>query len=173
MTGRHVTTAITMIVLCMILVIAGVVGFNSLFATLPNSDEEQPTAAPSESCAVEPVEKGRRLRSRQVVVNVYNAGTRGGLAGTTMDALRARGFRGGTIGNAPEGTKLRRVQVWIVEGEEDAGRLVARQFVPKTPVETVDTELADGIDVVVGNKFGSLKRAPRSIKVKQEVEGTC
>ena len=173
MTGRHVTTAITMVVLCMILVIAGVVGFNSLFAPLPNSDEEQPTAAPSESCAVEPVKKGRRLRSRQVVVNVYNAGTRGGLAGTTMDALRARGFRGGTIGNAPEGTKLQRVQVWIVEGEEDAGRLVARQFGPKTPVETVDTELADGIDVVVGNKFGSLKRAPRSIKVKQEVEGTC
>ena len=87
MTGRHVTTAITMVVLCMILVIAGVVGFNSLFAPLPNSDEEQPTAAPSESCAVEPVEKGRRLRSRQVVVNVYNAGNRGGLAGTTAVPL--------------------------------------------------------------------------------------
>jgi len=166
-----VTTAITMVVLCMILVIASVVGFNALFAPLPGDDE--PAAAPSESCAVEPVQEGRRLRSRQVVVNVFNAGTRGGLAGTTMDALRGRGFRGGTIGNAPEGTKLRRVQVWIEEGEEDAGRLVARQFGPKTPVLTPDDDLANGIDVVVGNNFRTLKRAPRSIKVAQEVEGTC
>ncbi len=172
MTGRHVTTAITMVVLCMILVVAAVVGFNTLFAPLPGEDEE-PAASPSESCAVEPVEEGRRLRSRQVVVNVFNAGTRAGLAGSTMDALRSRGFRGGTIGNAPEGTKVRRVQVWIAEGEEDAGRLVARQFGPKTPVLTPEDDIVSGIDVVVGNQFRSLKRAPRSIKVAQEVEGTC
>lgn len=171
MTRRHVTTAITMIVLCMILVVAGVVGFNALFAPLPG--REEPTAAPSESCAVAPVREGRRLRSGQVVVNVFNAGTRGGLAGTTMDALRARGFRGGTIDNAPDGTKLRRVQVWITDGEEDAGRLVARQFGPRTPVLTPDTDLADGVDVVVGNGLDRLKRAPLSVKVTQETEGTC
>jgi hypothetical protein len=161
-----------MVVLCTILVVAAVVGFNTLFAPLPGDDEE-PAAAPSKSCAVEPVEEGRRLRSRQVVVNVFNAGTRAGLAGTTMDALRARGFRGGTIGNAPDGTKVQRVQVWIAAGEEDAGRLVARQFGPRTPVQTPDDDAVDGIDVVVGNKFRSLKRAPRSIKVQVEVEGTC
>lgn len=172
MTGRHVTTAITMTVLCLILVIAGVVGFKALFAPLPGRDE-QPSAAPSESCAVEPVEKGRRLRSGQVVVNVFNAGTRGGLAGTTMDALRERGFRGGTIGNAPDGTKVRRVQVWIAEGEKDAGRLVARQFGPKTPVLSPQDDPVAGIDVVVGNSFRALKRAPRSIKVEREVQGTC
>lgn len=172
MTGRHVTTAITMLVLCLILVGAGVVGFNALLAPLPGSDEE-PTAAPSESCAVEPVREGRMLRSRQVVVNVFNAGSRGGLAGTTMDALRERGFRGGTIGNAPDGTKVRRVQVWVADGEEDAGRLVARQFGPQTPVVTPDEDVVAGVDVVVGNKFRSLKRAPRSIKVERTVEGTC
>lgn len=161
-----------MVVLCMILVVAAVVGFNTLFAPLPGEGEE-PAAAPSESCAVEPVKEGRRLRSGQVVVNVFNAGTRGGLAGTTMDALRARGFRGGTIGNAPDGTKVRRVQVWIAAGEEDAGRLVARQFGPRTPLLTPDDDAVDGIDVVVGNQFRSLKRAPRSIRVQVEVEGTC
>lgn len=172
MTGRHVTTALTMTVLCLILVVAGVVGFNALFAPLPERDEE-PSAAASETCAVEPVKRGRRLRSGQVVVNVFNAGNRGGLAGTTMDALRQRGFRGGTIGNAPEGTKVRRAQVWIAEGEEAAGRLVARQFGPKTPVLTPKVDVADGIDVVVGNGFRALKRAPRSIKVEREVQGTC
>lgn len=172
MTGRHVTTAITMVVLCMILVVAAVVGFNTLFAPLPGEDE-QPAAAPSESCAAEPAKEGRRLRSRQVVVNVFNAGTRAGLAGSTMDALRARGFRGGTIGNAPDGTKVRRVQVWVAEGEEDAGRLVARQFGPRTPVETPEVDMVSGVDVVVGNQFRSLKRAPRSIEVEQAVDGTC
>ena len=171
MTGRHVTTAVTLVVLCMILVVAAVVGFNALFAPLPGDDE--PAAAPSESCAVEPVKEGRRLRSRQVVVNVFNAGTRAGLAGTTMDALRARGFRGGTIGNAPDGTKVRRVQVWVAAGEEDAGRLVARQFGRRTPVKTQDDDAVDGIDVVVGNQLRSLKPAPRSVKVQVEVEGTC
>lgn len=171
MTGRHVTTAITMVVLCMVLVIAAVVGFNALFAPLPGDDE--PAAAPSDSCEVEPVPEGRRLRTRQVVVNVFNAGSRAGLAGSTMDELRRRGFRGGTIGNAPDGTKLRRVQVWVEKGEEDAGRLVALQFGPKTPVITPDTDLADGIDVVVGNNLRGLKRAPRSIKVEEEVQGTC
>ncbi|HEX4976666.1 MAG TPA: LytR C-terminal domain-containing protein [Nocardioides sp.] len=171
MTGRHVTTAVTMVVLCMIVVVAAVVGFNTLFAPLPGDDE--PAAAPSPTCAVPPAKEGRRLRSGQVVVNVFNAGTRGGLAGTTLDALRERGFRGGTIGNAPEGTKLRRVQVWVTEGEEDAGRLVARQFGRRTPVVTPDTDLVAGVDVVVGNKFRSLAPAPRSVKVRQEAEGTC
>lgn len=172
MTGRHVTTAITMVVLCLIVAVAAVVGFNALFAPLPGMDEE-PAAAPSETCAVEPVDKGRRLHSRQVVVNVFNAGTRAGLAGATMDALRARGFRGGTIDNAPEGTSVRRVQVWAAPGEEDAGRLVARQFGRRTPVTTPEVDPVAGIDVVVGDRFRTLRRAPRSVEVRQEAESTC
>ena len=46
MTSRHVTTAVTMAVLCGILVIGAVVGFNTLFAPLPGSDDE-PSAAES------------------------------------------------------------------------------------------------------------------------------
>lgn len=171
MTGRHVTTAVTMIVLCLIVVGAAVVGFNALFAPLPGGDDA-PAAAPSPTCE-EPADSSRRLRSGEVVVNVFNAGTRAGLAGTTMDALRARGFRGGTIDNAPEGTRVRRAQVWIAAGEEDAGRLVARQFGRNTPVLTPDVDPVDGIDVVVGNSFRSLKRAPSSIVVRQEAASTC
>jgi hypothetical protein len=173
MTTRHLTTAVTMAVLCVILVIGAVVGFNALFAPLPGSEEEQPAAAPTESCVVEPVRKGRKLRTGQVVVNVFNGGTRAGLAGQTMDALRSRGFQGGQIGNAPRKNKVKRVQIWIEEGEEAAGRLVARQFGPKTPVMTPKEDLANGVDVVVGNNYRTLQKGPRFVVVKQPPENTC
>lgn len=171
MTGRHVTTAVTMVTLCVILAIGAVVGFNTLFAPLPGDDE--PAAAPTPSCVVEPVKRGKRLRTGQVVVNVFNGGTRAGLAGQTMDALRGRGFRGDQIGNAPDGTKVRRAQIWVEDGEEDAGRLVARQFGRGTRVVTPEEDLANGVDVVVGNGYRGLVRAPRSVVVKQAPEGGC
>jgi hypothetical protein len=172
MTRRHLTTAVTLVVLLVILVIAGVVGFNALFAPLPGSDE--PTAAaPSPSCTAEPT--GGRLRTKDVAVNVFNAGTRAGLAGSTYDALRSRGFKGGEIGNAPS-AKVRRAQVWIVEGEEDAGKLVARQLGKKAKPHLVSAEedLGDGVDLVVGNGFRKLVRgAPRSVKVSKTSGDSC
>ena len=159
MTTRHVTTAVTLVALCVIVMIGAVVGFNALFAPLPGAEDE-PSA-----------KKRERLRSDEVTVNVFNAGTRSGLAGATVDAFRARGFRGGLIGNAPSDTKVRRAQVWIVEGEEHAGRLVARQLGPRTPVVTEEEDLGDGVDVLVGNGFRALVRAPRSIVVKVDASG--
>ena len=169
MTRRHVTTAVTLVVLLVILVIAGVVGFNALFAPLPEAGAPTPAASPSPSCTEKPT-KGR-LRTKDVTVNVFNAGTRAGLAGSTYDALRSRGFKGGQIGNAPS-AKVRRAQVWIVEGEEDAGRLVARQLGKKAKphVVSADEDLGDGVDLVVGNGFRKLARAPRSVKVTQPTD---
>ncbi len=169
MTRRHVTTAVTLVVLLVILTIAGVVGFNALFAPLPGAGEQTPAAAPSPSCTEQPAKS--RLRTKDVTVNVFNAGTRAGLAGSTYDALRNRGFKGGQIGNAPS-AKVRRAQVWIVEGEEDAGRLVARQLAKKAKPHLVsaDEDLGDGVDLVVGNGFRKLVRAPRSVKVTQPTD---
>jgi hypothetical protein len=165
MTRRHVTTAITLVVLCVLLVVAAVTGFNALFAPLPSGDDE-PSVSPSPTCEPGP-KKGERLTADDVRVSVFNAGGRAGLAGSTYDEFRDRGFVGGRIGNAPNGTKVRRAQVWIVEGEEDAGRLVARQVARKAKPHVVKAknDLSDGIDVVVGDGFRGLVKAPRSVKV--------
>lgn len=171
MTRRHLTTAVTLAVLCVILVLGAVVGFNALFAPLPGSNDE-PTATPSPTCEAVPVKKGQRLRSRQVTVNVFNAGSRSGLASATIDKFRARGFRGGEIGNAPSGSKVRRAQVWVTAEEKAAGKLVARQIGPRVPVVTPDEDLAEGVDVVVGDGFRALVKAPRSIVVKK-AQGGC
>lgn len=169
MSTRHLTTGITLVVLCVIVAFGAIIGSNALFAPLPGAEDES-TAAASPTCETSP-KKRERLSSDEVTVNVFNAGTRSGLAGATVDAFRLRGFRGGLIGNAPDGAKVRRAQVWIADGEEAAGRLVARQLGPRTPVVTPDEDLGDGIDVVVGNGFRALVRAPRSIVVKVDTSG--
>ena len=173
MSSRHLTTAVTMAALCVILVIGAVVGFNTLFAPLPGAEDE-PSAAASPTCDPSTVKEGERLRSTQVTVNVYNAGDRSGLAGAVSDSFRSRGFVTGQIGNAPKGSKVVRAQVWVAEGEEGAGRLVARQIGPRVPVVTPDEDLADGVDVLVGNGYRGLARnAPRSIVVKSDQTDAC
>jgi hypothetical protein len=168
MASRHVTTAVTLLVLVAILVLGVVVGVRELFAPLPGSEgsADEPAAAESPTCDPEAPQARVRLTSREVTVNVYNAGSRAGLAGQTLDTLTSRGFRPGATGNTE--ARVPRVQVWVVDGEEPAGRLLARNFGPRVPVKTIDAgdDLADGVDVVVGNRMGPLARPVRAIKVK-------
>lgn len=162
MTGRHLTTGITLLLLAGLLAAGFYYGVNQLFA--PLESKQEPVAEPTPSCST--VRKGQTLRSEQVAVNVFNGGIRSGLAGRTLDALANRGFLPGEVGNAPT-QKVRRAQVWIVEGEEAAGRLVALNFGPKTPVKLRKKDLADGgVDVIVGNNFEALKKPKRKIKVR-------
>ena len=159
MASRHLTTAVTLLVLVGILVLGVVVGVRELFAPLPGSEgaSGEPAAEQTESC--DPSGKPDRLTSREVLVNVFNGCNRAGLAGQASNA---------------SGTGVRRVQVWVVEGEEDAGKLVARNFGPRVPVKTVQgaKDLGDGVDVVVGNRLGPLARPVRAIKVEAD-EGAC
>ena len=171
MNSRHVTTAVTLLVLVGILALGLFVGFRELFAPLPGADDE-PVAAPSPTCETQDVQPGQRLRSQQVVVNVFNGGTRAGLASQTLDTLRRRGFKAGEVGNASGDNGVKRVQVWIVAGEETAGRLVARNFGPKVRVVTreADEDLADGVDVVVGNALRRIGPTVRTIRVRGDQE---
>jgi hypothetical protein len=169
MGSRHLVTAVTMMVLVGILVVGAVVGAQKLFAPLPA--ETEPVAEPSPSCTTEAAQ-GDRLRIRDVRVNVFNAGTRTGLAGGTMRDLARRGFRRGEVGNAPRDARVRRVQVWVREGEEAAGRLVARNFGPKVKVVVPkDGDLADGVDVIVGNGYPErLGKKVGGVRVQEPVK---
>jgi hypothetical protein len=157
---RHLTTAVTLLVLVGILIVAGVVGMRSLFAPLP---ADKPSAAASPGCVTKPVRKGQRVSSAQVQVSVFNAGTRSGLANATLASLTRRGFKRGQVGNAPENSKVKVAQVWTTARGDTAARLVARQFGRATRVRTVATDLGPGIDVLVGDDFRRLAKAPRVI----------
>jgi hypothetical protein len=157
-----------MMVLVGILILGAVVGAQQLFAPLPKS---KPVAEPSPSCTIE-AQKGDRLRIQDIRVNVFNGGTESGLAGGTMRDLARRGFIRGEVGNAPADTGVRRVQIWIEDGEEAAGRLVAQNFGPNVKVvKRKGEDLANGVDVIVANAYPEkLGKKVKSVRVRQPVE---
>jgi hypothetical protein len=165
MRRRHVTTAITLLVLVGILVVGVVIGVDKLFAPVPSTEE--PVASPSPTCTVRTVRKGQRVAPRQVQVSVFNGGDRAGLAGKTMRALSRRGFRQGGVGNAPEGVRVRRAQVWTTLRNDDGARLVALQFGRKTPVRFTRRDLGPGVDVVIGDGFDKLAKGKRFVVVRR------
>lgn len=167
MTRRHLTTGVTLVFLVALLVVAAVVGAKALFAPLPDS-QPAASASPSPTCRTKVVRKGQHIRSKQVAVSVFNAGTRARLAERTLTGLARRGFRRGEAGNAPAKVDLRFVQVWTTKKHDAAARLVAAQFGKHTLVRVVDRNLGPGVDVVLGNDFRGLEKAPRSLTVSKK-----
>jgi hypothetical protein len=158
--GRHLTTAVTLLVLLAILAAGALWGARALFAPLPSAE---PSARSTPTCATRAVKKGQRVTAAQVQVSVFNAGTRPGLAEETLVSLTKRGFKAGTVGNAPETSTVKRAQVWTTVANDTSARLVARQFGRSTTIRRVRVDLGPGVDVVVGNELGKLAKAKRSI----------
>jgi hypothetical protein len=163
MTRRHITTAITMLLLCGILVLGLVVGYKSLFSTSPSAGS---TGTLGPACKTEKPHKGTRVKSKQVQVSVFNRGNRAGLAAQTLDALARRGFQRGQIGNAPSSAHVKNLQVWTTRKHDVTAKLVALQFGRAIRVHLHKLNLGPGIDVVVGNGYRGLVKAPRSLRVK-------
>lgn len=167
---RHLITAITMLALCGILVLGAVTGWRSMFAEVPSIGGESPDASPSEDCITKRLRAGQQIRSEQVRVSVFNSGDRDGLADSTLRALKRRGFVPGDVGNAPADTKVQKAEVWSTEADYPEARLVARQLGRKVRVRFADDELGVGVDVIVGDGFTGLVKAPRRIKVREPAE---
>ena len=65
---------------------------------------------------------------------------------------------------------MRIVRVLAPSRNDPAAQLVARQFGPDTLVQPRGQDLGPGVDVIVGDKFAGLVKAPR--KLKAETAGT-
>ena len=169
MTRRRLTAGITMLVLVGILVAGAVMGWRFLVGGTGSAADPAAEASPS-ACVSADTAGPQRLRSEQVRVSVYNAGSRSGMANSTLDALLRRGFVAGDAANAPDGVKVRWVQVWTTEEDDPRARLVALQFGKRTRVVVTEEELGPGVDVIVGNRFDRLKKAPRSVRLESAAE---
>lgn len=166
MARRAITSAVTLLVLLGLLVVAAVWGWNALFSAVPGED----TTPADGTCTTEQLRAGDRIRSKQVRVSVFNAGTRSGLAGQTLEALTRRGFLEGETDNAPADVDVVRVQVWSTVENDPRARLVARQFGKKVPVRFADEDLGPGIDVIVGDKYRRLVKAPKALEISTAQE---
>lgn len=146
MTGA-LKSALTLAVLGLLVVVAAVWGWAALTEPLP---EDEPVAI----CEDTDVPAGGEVRRDQVVVSVFNGSKRSGLAGSTMAQLVERGFVEGDVGDAP--LPATSTQIWSSEPTNPAVLLVQQQF-KQAQIVTGDP-LGEGIVVVVGEKFKTLKK---------------
>ncbi|HSE09100.1 MAG TPA: LytR C-terminal domain-containing protein [Nocardioidaceae bacterium] len=168
MRRQQLVTATTMMILIGVLVTASMWGWKALFAPVPAVDVV--SEDPSPTCTTEQVKAGQKIKAGQVKVSVFNSSNRSGLAGQTMDLLVERGFVGGDIGNAPSDVDVRRVEIWSTIENDARAKLVARQFGKSVKVRYKDLDLGVGVDVIVGDRLKGLKRAPKTLLVKNSVD---
>ncbi|MFC9427197.1 LytR C-terminal domain-containing protein [Streptomyces sp. NPDC056987] len=97
-------------------------------------------------------------RPGQITVNVYNATPREGLAKTTADELRKRGFVIGKVGNAPETYDKKVPGAGILLGattaSDSALTVLGTQL--KGATSKADTRTTKDVDLIIGTAFKAL-----------------
>ncbi|OQR60793.1 hypothetical protein B6E66_28815 [Streptomyces maremycinicus] len=103
----------------------------------------------------------------QITVNVFNATTRSGLAKTTADELRKRGFKIGEVGNATKQYDKKVAGTGMLLGP--ASSLNTSLPVLATQLTTAErrTDAAragTAVDLIIGNQFKALTSQAASVK---------
>lgn len=150
-----VKSAATLVVLGAVLFLGVIWGWSAVMSPFPEKIDLP-------VCEATPVHKGDKIFPAQVVVSVFNAGDRLGLAGTTMRKFEDGGFQEGDMGNAPKSAKVPIVQIWAAEPRNPAVRLVESRLGPAHKVIKKDGPGA-GITVIVGDGFRKLLQGPRFV----------
>lgn len=145
-------SAITLSALGLLLALAALWGWSA--ATKP-----LPAKVDTPICVDHDVAAGTKVFPQDVTVSVFNAGTREGLAGRTMQLLTDDGFAEGTMGNVS--ARVGVVQIWTLEPGSPAVRLVASRLGPGVEIERRDPP-GVGVAVVVGDGFRDLVEGRRS-----------
>ncbi|MFF5974882.1 LytR C-terminal domain-containing protein [Streptomyces sp. NPDC012769] len=101
---------------------------------------------------------GALPKPAQITVNVYNATPRSGLAKTTADELKKRGFVIGKVGNAPAAydKKVPGTGLWLGAPGASKGifSVVGTQL--KGATTKVDARTTADVDLIIGTAFKTL-----------------
>lgn len=155
-------TAATLAVLGCILLLAAVWGWSALTDPFPGK-ADLPT------CVATRVPQGEKVYPDQVVVSVFNAGTREGLAGRTMQLFTDQGFIEGDSGNAPSRARVSNAEIWTDDPTSPAVLLVASRFGPDPKIVRRDTT-GTGVVVIVGDGFQELREGRKSVRATEDSE---
>ncbi|MFV2118758.1 LytR C-terminal domain-containing protein [Streptomyces sp. Act-28] len=122
------------------------------------------TARPAATGTCEPTDPAPAVRTvalpkpADITVNVYNATPRSGLAKTTADELRKRGFTIGKVGNAPAAYDKKVPGTGVLLGARNAAKSafpVLGTHLKGAAVKTDARPTAD-VDLIIGTAFTSL-----------------
>jgi LytR cell envelope-related transcriptional attenuator len=169
----NVKTPLTLLVLVLILAGAVFYGWRSVGASASSaSPAPTRTTSTGPKCTkVKHLKKGQRVRAADVVVNVFNAGHRTGLASDIMSKLARRGFRQGIVANAPGNVAATNVTIATPTKQAPEVRLVAHQF--QRPIAYRRHDMGAGVDVVLGNGFQGMAAHAKPFLVVQRSGHTC
>jgi len=158
--ARRLRTLLTLGALALVLVVAGLWGWSAISEPFPK--EEEPPV-----CVDRDFAKGDPITRRNVTVSVWNASSRVGLAGLTMDLLTDAGFHEGSEGNTPGKRRVDRVEIWTETPRSPAVKLVASHL---GRVEVVRrTADAPGVLVVVGDGFEDVSPGRKQVVARAAV----
>lgn len=127
------------------------------------------TVAAESTCETKTVAKGEVLSSNLVMVHVYNASRRAGIANRVKINLERRGFLGGVAKNNPGRLRARTVTILTRDPKDPRVKLVARQFKGKVTTVTPDFELEDGVSVLIGPDYKGLRKAGTKLRATEAV----
>ena len=165
---RHGTSAATLGVLFVLCLLGLVFGLKALTSDLPN---DPIVKDPKASCVDQEITAGTKVRPADVMVSVYNGGTRSGVASKTMSALQIRGFAAAKTDNESN-SDVKRVQVWG-DPSNPAVQLVAAQFGSATKISSdhepaAGTSSELGVVVVIGDGFTKLGPKVGSVTAEED-----
>lgn len=158
----NVRGPVTLLFLVAVLAGAAWFGWRTVLSTA------EPIARPG--CSTPTPGTQQRAVAKNVTVNVYNAGTREGMATRTSRQLQAQGFTIGTVGNEPTDSRLAKTKTAAVRGRDKSApevALLAVQVKKSHPRIVADDRKKSSVDLVVGDGFKGLdKKAPKAVTVQ-------
>ena len=154
---QHVKTLLTLAVLAMLVLLGVTWGWSAVTSPLPHTAKQR-------ACLTTTLQPGDRVSAPKLIVSVFNASDRVGLAELTMSAFEDQGFGPGDVGNAPKGVTIHYAQVWAPDRQDPAALLVASRLGPHASIVT-RKHSGDGVVVMVGPQFQKLVQGKQSIKV--------
>ncbi len=167
-------TPITLLVLLGVLLGAGYYGWRTIIspATGDAGSTNQPHHHGTHCAKRQAFHKGQKFKSKDIIVNVYNAGAIPNLAGDTLAKLGAKGFKQGVADNAPSGVGAANVTILTSDRRLPQVQLVASQFKGRVTY-TSGPALAAGIDVIVGDSFVGADPSARKYLTLHHAISTC
>ena len=153
---RAVRTPVTLLVLLGVLCYGAWWGYTNVIRPAP-------PVAPVK-CVKQTLAKGQ-LRSAQVSVNVFNGGTKKGLAGDVGRDLRQRGFK--VLKTSNTGQRIGGTVI-VGAGAKDPEVLLVKGFFKGVSVKA-DKRSDHSVDVLVGNDYGGFvkdAKTTRTVKAK-------
>lgn len=151
---RALRTPIVLVVLIAILAWLAQWGWNNVLAPLPG--QGNPECVPT---------RVQHLKTSQVSVNVYNGGSKRGLAKTVGNALETREFKVLKVSNTDEIV----TDTVIVGATEDGPEVkLLAGFFPDASIRA-DNRSDGTVDLLVGSNYKTWNgKAPRTIEVRDE-----